>query len=92
MKEIQPEFADKVSLYLVRADPSEDLEYLEEYRKKNEYPWPVSIPDDDMLSNFRVISQSTKVAVNGDGIITYRDGYGRGGDSWEDVFSELVSQ
>ena len=92
MKPIHPEFADSVSLYLIGTDPAEDLEYLEEYRQQFEYPWPVSVPDDSTLKNFRVISQSTKVAVDGNGIITYRDGYGRGRDSWQNVFSELASQ
>ena len=92
MKEIQPAFAGRIPLYLVRADPSEDLEFLERYRQKNEYPWPVSIPDSKMLSNLRILSQSSKVAVDGNGIIRYRDGYGQGRDSWEDVFKGLDSQ
>ena len=92
MKEIHPEFPGSVPMYLVRADPSETLEYLEGYRKEFEYPWPVTVPDPDMLKNFRILSQSSKVAVDGNGIITYRDGYGRGRDSWEGIFAELAAQ
>ena len=92
LKEIHPPFAESVPLYLIGADPSEDLEFLERYRQKNEYPWPISTPNSKMLANLRIISQSSKVAVDGDGIIRYRDGYGRGRDSWENVFMELASQ
>lgn len=79
-------------MYLVRTDPSETLEYLEGYREEFEYPRPMTVPDQHMLSKFRILSQSSKVAVDGNGIITYRDGYGRGRDSWEDVFAELAPQ
>jgi hypothetical protein len=79
-------------MYLVRADPSETLEYLEGYREELKYQWPVTVPDQHMLSKFRILSQSSKVGVDGNGIITYRDGYGRGRDSWEGVFAELASQ
>ena len=79
-------------MYLIRADPSETLEYLEGYRKEFEYPWPETVPDPDMLKDFRILTQSSKVAVDGNGIITYRDGYGRGRDSWEGVFAELSAQ
>lgn len=92
MKEIHPAFADDVSLFLIGTDPSEDLEFLEEYRRELEYPWPVSFPDPDMLGNLRILSQSSKVAVDRHGIITYRDGYGRGRDSWEAVFEALISR
>ena len=79
-------------MYLIRTDPSETLEFLEGYRKEFGYPWPVTVPDPGMLKNFRILSQSSKVAVDGNGIITYRDGYGRGPDSWEGVFTELAAQ
>ena len=92
MKEVHPEFADDVPMYLIGADPSEGLELLERYRQEFEYPWPISIPDSGMLRDFRIISQSTKIAINSNGIITYRDGYGRGQNDWEDVFKELASQ
>ncbi len=93
MKEIHPEFANNISFYLIGTDPSEDLKKLVAYRDKNEYPWPIAYPGDGMLRSLRVISQASKIAVSEEGIITYRDGYGRGSDQvWREVFEDLAAQ
>ena len=93
MKDLYPEYADKVTFYAVGTDPNESLERLEAYRESQEYPWPMAFPGAGMLPDFRVITQSTKVAFDGQGIITYRDGYGGGGEeTWRKVFEGLISQ
>jgi hypothetical protein len=46
-----------------------------------------------MLADFKVTRQSTKIAIGSDGIITYRDSYGKGDDeTWHQVFKELAAQ
>lgn len=86
-----PEFADQVAFYAIGVDPTESLDRLDSYRENQGYPWPVAMPSPRMLSNFRVLQQSTKVAIDGAGIITYRDGYGRGNvEKWRKVFVELA--
>lgn len=93
MKTIQPEFSDSVLFYLIGTDPSEDLEKLTTYRDKNEYPWPIAYPSQGTLKSLRVVSQASKIAIDADGVITYRDGYGRGSDqAWKEVFEGLASQ
>ena len=45
-----------------------------------------------MISDFRVSSQSTKVAIDANGVIVYRAGIGQGDPSeWEGVFKELTA-
>ena len=91
MKELYPEFADRVAFFAVNIDPTDSLPDLEKYREEQQYPWPVTEPAAGMLSDFRVLQQSTKVAVDSRGIITYRDGYGDGDvDTWRGVFQGLV--
>ena len=86
-----PEFADQVAFYAIGVDPTESLDQLDSYREKQGYPWPMAVPGPRMLSEFRVLNQSTKVAIDGDGIITYRHGYGRGDETrWRQVFAELA--
>ncbi len=90
MKDIYPEYADDVAFYAVGTDPSESLERLEEYRKDQGYPWPVAEADRSVLSDFKVLVQSTKVAFDSDGIIVYRDGYSGGNEGkWREVFEQL---
>ena len=44
------------------------------------------------LKDFKVFSQSTKIALNTSGVITYREGFG-GGDlnKWKEVFASLAA-
>ena len=45
-----------------------------------------------MLPAYRIITQSTKVAIGGDGVITFRAGYGKASDdTWVEVFEELAT-
>lgn len=47
-------------------------------------------PGPDMMSDLKVTRQSTKIAISPDGVITYRDGYGKGTDqTWREVFEDL---
>ena len=48
-------------------------------------------PAGTMLKDLKVFVQSTKIAVDSQGVIIYRDGYGQGGaDTWRQVFQELA--
>ena len=92
MKSVYPEFGDQVAFFAIGQDPSESLENLEQYRKREGYPWPVTKPDPNTLINLRVLQQSTKIAVDAGGIITYRSGYGGGDpDTWRQVFRGLAN-
>ena len=92
MKDIYPEFADRVDFYMVGQDLSETLEEMERYRVQQGYPWPAAQPPRSMLLDLKVLQQSTKVAINAQGMITYRDGYQGGTDTvWRTVFQKLAS-
>jgi hypothetical protein len=93
MKEIYPAYADEVAFYAVGTDPSESIKRLVEYADAQDYPWPMVYPGNGMLSDLRVVVQSTKIAFDEQGIITYRDGYGGGeDDTWRSVFDSLAEQ
>ena len=97
MKQVYPEFAEQVDFYAIGTFTKavEDLDKLESYRERNEFPWPVANPVNERqaLADLNVASQSTKIAFDARGVITYRDGFG-GGDAevWREVFANLVSQ
>ena len=92
MKEIWPDYADRVGFYAIGVDPTEDIGELEAYRGKQGYPWPVAQPGVGMLADFNVTTQSTKVVFDAAGVITYRAGYGQGDpETWRRVFEELFA-
>lgn len=92
MKELYPQYQDAVAFYSVSVDPSETIEELQAYRQQQGYPWPVATAGPRMLADLNVRVQSTKLAFGRDGVITYRDGYGKGNDErWRQVFEELAA-
>jgi len=43
-----------------------------------------------MLPDYSIIVQSTKVAIDGEGIIVFREGYGvKSSDIWRQLFQRL---
>ena len=91
MKDIYPDYADQVAFYAVGQDPTESLELMEAYRKQQGYPWPIAETGRETLSTLRVLQQSTKIAVDANGVITYRETHGVNPKEWKSVFEELAS-
>ncbi len=91
MKEVYPEFADRVDFYAVGQDPNESLEKMERYRQEQGYPWPVAKTDTRTMRKLGVMQVSTKLAVDEQGIIAYRAGHGGGNpQTWRAVFRRLA--
>jgi thiol-disulfide isomerase/thioredoxin len=91
MKEVYPDFAGSVDFYAVGSDPTEALERLESFRQGQGHPWPVATVQGTLLRDLEVLVQSTKVAINSEGVIVYRSGYGQGGpEEWRRVFAGLA--
>ena len=87
---IYPEYSGSVAFYAVNVDPSTSIEEAAKYSRNQEWTFPVAKPDQDMVRNFNVVKHSVKVAFGGDGVIVYRDGFGRGdAGKWAQVFQEL---
>lgn len=78
LKEIYPEFTDDVVFISVGVDPTESISELVKHKDQNGHPWTIAKPLGQMIADLKVTSQSTKIAFNSSGIITYRDGYGKG--------------
>ena len=93
MKDLYPEFADRVDFYAIGESPLESIELLESYRKQEGYPWPVAEIEPEVLKDLQVLQRSTKIALDHQGIIAYRAGYSRGGaNEWRQVFLDLVER
>lgn len=90
LKDVWPEYADDVDFYAVNIDPSDSFDKLEDFKRDQGYPWPLTHSDRDALLRLNVIRQSTKIAFDSDGVIVYRERMG-GGDveEWRDLFREL---
>ncbi len=73
------------------SDPTQTVDLLEKDRQKQGYPWPVAGIGSSGLRDLHVLLQSTKIAIDGNGVITYRDGLGRGDlDKWRKALEHLT--
>ena len=75
----------------IDTDPFENPDRIRSFWDANGYSWPVAAAHRDVTVDYRVISQSTSVAVDSSGIIRFRKGYGtKKPDWWKNVFSTLA--
>ena len=90
--EIGTAYDDQVAFYVVGTSRHESIEMLEADRLENGLPWPVAYADDGMLQTLSIYSQPSKIAINGNGTITHRYGYGKGKfESWEELFDDIAA-
>ena len=90
LTEIYPPFKDQVDFYAVAFN--ESLSDLQAYQNESSHAGTVARSAGNMIRDFRVTQQSTKVAIDANGVIIYRSGLGRGGASeWKNVLQELAN-
>ena len=89
-EQVGENYGDEIAFYVVGTSPFESIEQLEEDRVEKGLPWPAAYPDKGMLEAFGVTRQASKIAIDGDGIITHRYGTGRGDyESWSALFDDI---
>ena len=70
----------------VSIDPHETFEEIFRFSKDLEFPWEMTLYSSEMQANFNVLSQSSKIIVDIDGVIRFKSGYGSLSESaWEDI-------
>lgn len=91
LKAIYPRYQDRVNFLAIGYDPLETAQILEAFRLDQEYPWLTYRPEGDMLVRFDVRIRDTKLAVDRNGVIVFREGYGgRPAEGWDALFRQLA--
>ena len=81
-----------MDFYGVGYDATETIDELEAYRIRNEFVYQAAVPVGRVITTFNVRSQSSKMAIDGNGIIVYRGGKGAGSDGeWRKVLADLAA-
>ena len=81
-----------MNFYGVGFDPTETLEELEAYRTSNEFVYEAAVSVGRVIPTLNIRSQSSKMAIDGSGIIVYRGGYSDGSEAaWRTVFANLAA-
>ena len=85
---IVAEYVGQVDFYLVAFN--ESAATLEGYIAENGYAnMTAAQPVGSMLRDLKIVSQSSMIAVDGNGVITFRKGYGGSGD-FSSEFTNLL--
>ena len=70
----------------VSIDPGDDADKIRRYQDQYDFRWPMALTSREMLVAYGVRQQSTKFAIDADGIVTYTRGPGNAGeDAWKRV-------
>ena len=89
---LDSKYTENIAFYLGGSDPTQTVAVLEQDREKQGYPWPVAGISSSGLRDLHILQQSTKIAIDGNGAITYRDGFGRGDlDKWRKALEHLTA-
>ena len=55
-------------------------------------PYATAYADEGMLDTLKIYTQASKIALDGNGIITHRYGFGRGEfENWADLFEDIAA-
>ena len=91
LKDIYPDYADRVDFLAVDVDPNEGASKIAGYKLSEGFIWPMTTVDRDMLENYRVTRQATFATIGADGIIASSVASGsRSDDGWRQVFESLI--
>ena len=80
-----------MEFYGIGIDPSETPDELEGLKDREGYAYDIAYPVGRAIADLRILKQSSKIAIDGMGVITYRAGFGGGDvDEWAKVLSYLA--
>ncbi len=73
----------------VSIDPGDDADKISRYQDQYDFRWPMALTSREMLVAYGVRQQSTKFAIDADGIVTYTRGPGNAGkDGWTRILED----
>ena len=86
-----PQYEDEISVLVVGFDPTESLAKIGNYKEGRNYPWPFAVYNKDAVTEFKIVSQASKVGISLEGEVVFTEGYGvLSKEGWEALFRELT--
>ena len=93
LKVIHSEFIGLVDIIAVDITPTVSLDELVNFGETQDYPWLMGRTSRDTLQDLEVFTQSTKIGIEADGTLAYREIMGSGNVSvWREAFTQLSQQ
>ncbi len=91
LKDVHPEYADRVGILVVDVDPSESAQEILSYKEAQGFSWPMTSADTDMLKSYNVTRQAGHMTLDANGIVVSGVSYGsQTAESWRELFETLL--
>lgn len=86
-----PQYKDKISFVIISQDLNESTDDLRSFRDEQGWPWNIYRDSGQVLKDYKVLSQDTKLIIDNDGIIISRLGYRQTAD-WGKLLSSVTKE
>ena len=91
LKNVHPEYSDRVGVVAIGIDPLETPERIRSYRDNEGFSWPMTPADGAVVKSFNVTRQAAYVTLDSNGVVVSSVKYGReDSDDWRAVFEGLL--
>ena len=91
LRDVHPEYADRVGVLAVNVDPSETADEVLSYKDAHGFPWPMTTTDAEMIRSYNVIRQAAYVTLDSDGVVFSSVTYGtENAEDWRELFEALL--
>lgn len=91
LKEIYSEYQDDITIIGIGFDVAQNIDQLNEYRRKQDYPWVMAVGTTGLIRELKVRIHSTKIGINMDGVIEFRKGYGNNSiTDWRRFLNDML--
>ena len=75
LQSIYPSYKEQFNFIIVGQDLGESPQKLQSFSDGEGYPWDVYVGNLEILKDYRILSQDTKLIIGKDGVIVSRGGY-----------------
>ena len=91
LKDVYPEYEDRVWFLAVNVDPLEQAGDILSYMQSEGFTWPMTVADTDMVKSYNVTRQAAHVTLDSGGLVVSSVSYGgTSADQWRDLFEWLL--
>ena len=91
LKNVQPEYADRVGIIAVNVDPLETTERILSYKNAEAFSWPMTVAYAEVVRSYNVTRQAGYVALDANGVVFSSVRYGnKDTDDWREIFEALL--
>jgi len=88
---VYKEYGNTVAFLAIDVDPSEHVDIIRSFKETEGYTWYMASADPQVLRDFDIKRQSSKIIIDSRGIIVSRkNSIGDSEKSWRDAFESLA--